>query len=314
MYQSIVVPLDGSMFSEHALPIGAAITRRAGGALHLVRVQTAPLAAEVARGFSKPDARFWEEDRAYLRGVANRLASVTGVSTSIEVLDGPVIDTLRAYAIDQRADLVIMTTHGRGPLSRFWLGSVADQLVPRLPMPVLLVRPQTALSTFTHEPTFHRLLIALDGSPRTEEVLKPATELVRLMNSSLVLLRAVEPPPVYGVGMSGYVMATAEVGVLERLHAEAGNYLEKVADRLRSEGLEVQTRVVNAPYPASAILEEAAALSCDLIALETHGRHGLSRLFLGSVADKVVRGATVSVLLHHALTSHPAPVPAGGPS
>lgn len=307
MYHSIVVPLDGSVFSEHALPVAATVARRAGAALHLVRVNSAPIVAEVARGFSTPDVRFWEEDRAYLTGVAQRLASTAGVSASVDVLDGPVVESLLEYAIGRRADLVIMTTHGRGPFSRFWLGSVADQLVSRLPMPLLLVRPQTALPTLNHEPGFRRQLIALDGSPRAEAILPPAVELGRLMGSSFVLLRAVEWPPVYGVDLTGYALAGTEIEVFRRLHAEALDYLEKTADRLRREGLEVQTRVADRLHPAAAILEEAAALSCDLIALDTHGRHGVPRLFLGSVADKVVRGAPVSVLLHRSLTPRPAP-------
>ena len=78
---------------------------------------------------------------------------------------------------------------------------------------------------------------------------------------------------------------------------EAEDYLERVAERLRARSLQVRTRVVADLHPAAAILREAAVSDVDLVALATHGRRGLSRLFLGSVADKVVRGAAASVLL-----------------
>jgi nucleotide-binding universal stress UspA family protein len=96
--------------------------------------------------------------------------------------------------------------------------------------------------------------------------------------------------PAYGAGV---VDETA----LEGVTAEMRAYLEGVARPLREQGLTVRTRAVAEGRPAAAILAEAEAQPCDLIALATHGRRGLSRLFLGSVADKVVRGAAASVLL-----------------
>ena len=85
----------------------------------------------------------------------------------------------------------------------------------------------------------------------------------------------------------------------EQAQAEqsASQYLAALADRLRSQGMSVTTKVMVAESPAAAILEEAVLPRIDLIALQTHGRHGLSRLMLGSVADKVVRGAAVPVLV-----------------
>src|SRR5262249_43029544 len=92
----------------------------------------------------------------------------------------------------------------------------------------------------------------------------------------------------------------------QQLRRQAHAYLGQVADRLRGRSLRVTTRVAVAEQPATAILQEAENQGADLIALETHGRGGLSRLFLGSVADKVVRGASVPVLVHR-------PAAASGP-
>jgi nucleotide-binding universal stress UspA family protein len=88
----------------------------------------------------------------------------------------------------------------------------------------------------------------------------------------------------------------------DNLRAEAHVYLQRVALSLRARGIATQTSIVASPHPASAILKGAASGEYDLVILETHGRRGLPRLFLGSVTDKVVRGAAVPVLVHRCLS------------
>jgi nucleotide-binding universal stress UspA family protein len=80
---------------------------------------------------------------------------------------------------------------------------------------------------------------------------------------------------------------------------EAQDYLTGVAEKLRAKSMGVRTRVAVEEHPAAAILHEAATCGAELIAIETHGRGGLTRLVLGSVADKVLRGSTIPVLVHH---------------
>src|SRR5438067_676921 len=91
------------------------------------------------------------------------------------------------------ADLVVMTTHGRGPLGRLWLGSVADALVRDLAMPLLLVRPQETAPDFKREPLLKHLLLPLDGSPLAEQMLEPAVALGTLMEADYTLLRVIKP-------------------------------------------------------------------------------------------------------------------------
>jgi nucleotide-binding universal stress UspA family protein len=294
MYRSILVPLDGSTFSEHALPVAARIARRAGAHLQLVRViPSDPLEGLfVSAGECYP----WDEGRTYLRRTADKVEARTGLRPSVRLLAGPVADTLCDYATGRGPDLVVMTTHARRPLPRFWLGSVADELASRLPMPLLLVRPQGEAPDWAGAP-LKNLLIALDGSPWAEAALGHAVELGRLTGASFTLLGAVSPPPVAAFDLPVYGTGLIDEHALERVQGGMHDYLEGAARPLREQGLEVRTRVVTEGRPAAAILAEAEARPCDLIALATHGRRGLSRLFLGSVADKVVRGASASVLL-----------------
>lgn len=115
MIRSLLVPLDGSPFAEQALPLAVALARQAGAAIHLARVHV-PV------------------DLALPEGVV-RLAGETGLAVTAALLEGRVADALEEKAKAASVDLMVLTTHGRGPLGRFWLGSVADTLVRHLPMP-----------------------------------------------------------------------------------------------------------------------------------------------------------------------------------
>jgi nucleotide-binding universal stress UspA family protein len=218
----------------------------------------------------------------------------------------PVADALHEQAVALGADWIVLTTHGRGLLARFWLGSVADQLVRRTTVPIFLVRPRDDAPDLNREQVITNILVPLDGSSLAEQVLEPAASVARAMGAQVTLLRVVQPL-VLGNYDPGELVAVglrpAVLHQLEQIQAElvkaAEGYLDGVAGRLRARGLTVRTAVVASEQPAVAILDEVRARGCDLIALATHGRSGLARMFLGSVADKVIRGATVSVLIHH---------------
>lgn len=297
MYRSLLVPLDGSLPSEQSLPYAASLARRSGAALQLVYVHTPLLLGEGTMYLGTPDVQLWEEERKYLSDVAQRLKKAGVENVSTHLLEGAVAETLQEHALGNSIDLVVMTTHGRGPVSRFWLGSVADQLVHRLPMPLLLIHTREEGSLPAGQPAICKVLLSLDGTPMAEQILPPASELARMMGASFTLLRVVSP----AVSHRAPEKKEADTALADKLRAEAQGYLTRMASSLRDQGIAAQTRIVTHAHPATAILEEAAAGEYDLIALGTHGRVGLPRLFLGSVADKVVRGATVPVLVHRCL-------------
>jgi nucleotide-binding universal stress UspA family protein len=289
MYRSILVPLDGSSFGEHALPFALSLARRAGAQVHLAHVHVEPRPAQA------DDAAGRAAERMYLDGLVQRAEASWDVPITTMLLGGPVADSLHEYAAERQADLIVMTTHGRGALSRFWLGSIADALMRRAAMPVLLVRPQERPLDIVHEPAIKHILVPLDGSPLAEYILPHATALGRLVRAEYTLLQAIEPAFVmYGAEISA---AAVDALATERLRAQAQGYLDRIAERLRAEGLAAQAATM-IDLASTAILTYAQEQAVDLIALETHGRTGLARWLIGGVADKVIRGATVPVLLH----------------
>jgi nucleotide-binding universal stress UspA family protein len=308
MYKSLLVPLDGSLFAEHALPLALGIARRAGASLTLLHVH-APLAMVYSDGpttFDEAlDRQIMEHQQAYLESTARRLRDTCPVTVHSELLEGETAHAIRAAATSKGVDLVVMTTHGRGPLGRLWLGSVADELVRHLPVPLLLLRPGEAPPDYRQEPVLKHVLLPLDGSALAEQMIEPAVALGSLREAQYTLLRVIKPvlPTAYKLqGASLTELADSVLTQIEMiqdsLHREARDYLERLAAPLRKRSLQVQTRIAVEQQPGIAILHEARGLAIDMIALETHGRRGLSRLVLGSVADKVIRGISCPVLVH----------------
>jgi nucleotide-binding universal stress UspA family protein len=302
MFRSVLVPLDGSVYAEQALPMALSLTRHAGCPLRLLRV-VPPLA----------DYFFWapmpgdplevelraahrKEAQLYLEDVVTRLRAGGAGEIHCDVIEEEVgiTESIHADVGKTGSDLVVLTSHGRGTVKRFWLGSIADELVRTLPVPVLLVRPQEPASRVDLHPeiSVKHLLLALDGSSQAEQILEPAVTVAKSMGAAYTLVRALKPA--WSV-LHPTWQGAQKVDEQQRERAQA--YLETVANRLRADGATVQTRIHFAEQPADAILEEAALVGADLIALETRGRSTLSRLLLGSVPDKVVRGSSIPVLL-----------------
>jgi nucleotide-binding universal stress UspA family protein len=306
MIRSILVPLDGSTFGEHALPLAMSMARRLNASLNLIHVHSLLDAtyAELQVFDNTLDQELRNKEREYLHAIQKQVQDRISVPVTIRNVDGEIATVVREQAESLRANWVVMTTHARGPMGRFWLGSVTDELVRTLPISLIAVHPADHTPDLTKEPTIQHILVPLDGTPLAEEILEPALALGRAMNSDYTLLRVVTP--VYPVTLPAEpaIFGSVATDIMERvekmhveLRKEANDYLEKVAGRLRAEGLKVKTRVIVEEQPGVAILD-AAKPPIDMITIETHGRGGLSRLLLGSVADKVIRGSKLPILLH----------------
>jgi nucleotide-binding universal stress UspA family protein len=309
MYHSILVPLDGSTFAEGALPLAVSIARHAAASLELLYVHPPWEAAhpevtlEYQGSLTNVNAEIKTRQRAYLDGVVTKLRRIYPGRIESAVRDGAIAATIQQHATERNIDLVVMTTHGRGALARIWLGSVADELVRHLSGPILLVRPGDSAGALDQGASLKHLLVPLDGSEMAERIIEPAVVLGTLMDAEYTLLRVVKPVMVAaGQAGGGFPSTGALVEAAGKVEAqlvkEAQEYLDRVATRLRAQGLRVQTWVTVNEQPASSILGAAGSRAIDLVAMETHGRRGLARLFLGSVADKVLRGSTLPLLVH----------------
>lgn len=285
MLRSILVPLDGSEFAEHALPLAAGIARKAGTKLHLATV-------------GKP------QGATYLEDVARRLGEAGPVSCCTVVLAGDPVAALAAYVREASIGLVVAESHRRGLLSRMWRHSVAEDLAALLPVPVLLARPGEGKADLASRPELRRVLVPLDGTGLAEEALEPALKLALACGAEIEVVRVFPPTDVLSnlaEGAGAHCQALLdEAEKADRQHErEAQRYLDGVAALLKERGARVLTRVVRDPKAAQAIVRAAEDDHADLIVMESHGRRGLAWLFGGSVADDVVHGDRIPVLVQH---------------
>lgn len=298
MIHRILVPLDGSPFAEAALPYAFHLARRDAAEVQLVTVRERPLPVTRAQGAPVRDPAFDQEQRRearrYLDVLLGRIAASDRARIRTELLEGPVADTLAAHARTAMADLVVMTTHARGGVSRAWLGSVADGLLRRSPVPLLMLRPGEARTPVEDVAGFRRVLLPQDGSAASEQVIGHAINVAGVEGVRYVLLR------VLAAGESPVRAALPRRGETPSSRAQRATVearLDATADTLRSRGLTVDTHVVVDDSPARGILDYAVESGADLVAMTTRSRGGLERLVLGSVADQVLRGAERPLLV-----------------
>lgn len=287
MPKRILVPLDGSAIAERALPYASSIARRAGGELLLVRAALAPLFTTEP---GEDQAEETSEAEAELNAVAERLRT-EGLAVEPHIYyDDPAPTIVRAAELED-ADLIVMSSHGRSGIGRWIYGSVTDQVLRSAKTPVLVI-PASAVVDWANGAAGGRtVLVPLDGSDLAEESLDAAVEMARLLGAGLRLLQ-VAPPPVYA-SPEGFVYV--DVDPNEEI-AVAKAYLDGVADRLRASDLTVETQAVIGD-PGPLIAEEARASGALLVVMATHGRSGIARLVMGSVATGAVQRSPAPVLL-----------------
>ncbi len=298
--RSVLVPLDGSPFAEQALPWAAAIAAAARARLRLTLVHQSPspppLDKATGRLYTRIELSLIKAQRDYLAKVADRVRREHGVQVARATLQGTPAPALARYIQEMDPEIVVMTTHGAGGIRRAWLGSVADQLVRSLETPMLIIRPREADQVPAGIAELQEILVALDGSRRAEAALPPAATLAILLKARLALVREVQPVVPFTDPVRPFPVGFDEE--LTRLsRAEAQDYLDDVSERLNAAGVPASGAAVVGGSAFEAIQDAARAPGTGMIALATRGRGGVSRLVLGSVADKLVRGGELPVLV-----------------
>jgi nucleotide-binding universal stress UspA family protein len=173
-----------------------------------------------------------------------------------------------------------------------WLGSVADALVRLTTLPLLVVHPAQGGHVPADVLSVTHIMVPLDGSNLSATILGPAADLARASGARMTLVHVVSSSAVLGARIFPLLPDD-----LSPAMAKAKEYLEKLADELREDGLQVDVHVEEHEAPGRAIAALADKLGADLIALATHGYGGLKRALLGSVADKVLRSSPLPLLV-----------------
>ncbi len=313
MQQYILVPLDGSALSEAILPHAVAVARATKCALLLLQVLE-PVFEPIFGAIGLPEyveeeqlVEMHEEQFAaihlYLENIASQLRT-DGLEIHTKVIEGNHAATQILWETEHDPFLLMiaMTTHGRRGILHWLFGSVAAEVVQVIPRPLLLLRPQesdrsSSLLNFNAAPYQH-IVVPLDTSAFAEQALDQASELASAMNAILHMISIVPPPHVLPV----HIHKEKESQALMRaaLHQKElerrTHYLKQKAEYFKEQGLRVRTDGVSG-HPAEEILRFSTQHQQTLLVMTTHGRSGLRRILLGSVAIKVIQEAHVPVLL-----------------
>lgn len=290
MSKRILVPLDGSRLAETALPSAETLARLTGGQLRLISV------LEMPPIFAYPEFRSEDRERAeaYLARVSEQAAGRVDGALDTVVREGHVAAEILAEVREWNADLIVMASHGRGGVSRLWLGSIADRCIRHAGRPVLLVPSHPEATGASAAPfAIRRIVVPLDGSRLAEGALEPAAELARASGSPLELLRIVSRAGIPELTTSA-LSTNVHRAIMSEVRASAEKYLDETARTLGERGITVKPRIVEGLRPSHAILDDAGE---DLIVMTTHGLSGLQRALLGSVADQVAHGAKAPVMI-----------------
>jgi nucleotide-binding universal stress UspA family protein len=302
MATQILVPLDGSPLAEQAL--SCAVTLARGLPAELVLFHAVSIPSDIRETLDKASLkadvlkeRLEADADDYLRGMADSLRGA-GLSVRHVVQHGPAAETIVDYAAAIDFLQIVMATHGYTGLKHWTHGSVAERVLQLASAPVLLVRAKEEDSEDSRQLMLcRRILVPLDGSDTAEQVLPTATAVAQALRCEIVLFQV---PIVYVWGWITGEWLMPIQGVLATAEQDARCYVDRVASRLRQHGVNVSTATDTGSVSES-IIQYAEANHIDLIAMCTHGRTGLARWSLGSVADRVLRAGSTPILLVRAM-------------
>lgn len=292
VFSQIVVGVDGSDPSKDAVTYAARLARDHGGRLLLCSaVNWIPIMADASSAGAITDAKaiidglHEEADELLERALA--VAKRLGVEAERFDPEGNPADEILTLAREHHASLIVMGTHGRRGLVRMFVGSTTEAVLRGSTIPVLTLHSVPAHNREA-ERCLQGVLVGIDDSPPSDAALAaayalPADDRRELFVYSVV---EIEAPP---------SLAAAAAYERER-HQEARETIQRAIDSARVRGIEVQGSVLEGD-PAEVIIRAAQEKDVDLIVVGSHGRRGLRRFFLGSVAEHIVRSAAVPTLV-----------------
>jgi nucleotide-binding universal stress UspA family protein len=260
MIKELLVTTDGSLESVMALRVGAAFSQRVGVPLTAVMV-TSP-------GQSDWEDKFWIDDHCKALGIGEH---GTVVVPSLDVA-GSILEVAERVP----GTAICMMSHGRTGIGEALLASESAEVVRRSSSPVLLVGPHAGPPV-----SFETLEVCVDGSPMADRVVSAATEWSSRLGSVPWLVQVVDIDP----------RQSPDEDLVE------GGYLHRAARPMSAAGLDPQWEVLHGGDASRRLVERASELGAGLIVMGTHGRSGLRRVALGSVAAGVVHRAACPVLL-----------------
>lgn len=301
--KKILVPLDGSSTAETIIPYALSLAQDFDSSITLLHV-----AKQRGNEPVNEELLFNQDTHAEIKANAgNYLAEVVGglrkqgAPVKSVVAYGSIAERIASFSQKNRYDLIAMSTRGHSGINQWVYGSVASRVVHSARTPVLLVKPSVEIETPKENARFKKILVPLDGSNLAEGVLPTVKILGTNTGYEVTLVRVVSPISLVSkvremaVAFSHHY-ATALNNVEKHYQESAADYLNAIKWELMIEGLTPEV-MVSEGEPAEQIIALSRNTERPLIVMATHGRTGISRSVMGSVADRVLRSCSNPVLL-----------------
>lgn len=294
LFSRILVGIDGSEPSDKALAFAARLTHEHAGSLVLCHaVNWMPLVAQVeSTGALIDPTPLIDGLREQGESLLVRAAQTTqhfGIQAERFVFEGDPAESILRVAAEQACGLIVMGTHGRTGLGRLLIGSTAEAVLRGSTIPVLTVRPDIKIAAETRR-CFERIVVGIDDSELSDAAMETAFAFPVEDRRHVLLCSVADVTTVFGGSGVYYGAMTQE------LRREAQRIVDSAVASARAQGVTAEGRAVNG-RTGTELLAAAHEQEADLIVVGSHGRRGLRRFFLGSVAENIVRSAPVPVLV-----------------
>jgi nucleotide-binding universal stress UspA family protein len=300
MFDTILVPLDGSQLSECVLPHVVAIAKSFDAEITLLRMLERNQSGASAQLF---DMVNWQinKTRAGLYLEKTKMSfQQSSIHANTAVLEGLVADGITEYAQSKGMKLIVLSSHGQNGLTQWGISSITQKIILSAPTSVLIVRAHQQdfqAGERSTSPIYQRILVPLDGSQRAENVLPLITQLAHFHKSQVHLVHVVKTPEM--ARQMPPVPEDTDLAnrVVARNQEEAGYYLEQIKSRSDLEGLAIQTHLITSNHAAVALHQLGEQEHFDLVTLNAHGYSGNHQWPYGSMVSHFILYGKVPLLI-----------------
>jgi len=293
-FKKILVPTDFSEFSQYALKYACAFAKGSGGMIECVHVVDTTFmdvggvyapAASAQKSLNTIRAQAQKELDHFVRK-----EHLLGIEVKPHMREGIAADEIVKLTEEAKADLVIISSHGRSGLDRLVFGSVCDRVLRLSKVPVLIVKhPEHEALAKDGSLSLKRILCPIDFSAFSRSALPAATELAKQFGATIVLAHIAD-------ARFDYPEWNAQIALNNTQHLveAAQENLARVAKDLSGVKSEIH---VSVGVPHHSLVGLTSNGKVDLVIMPTHGRKGIAHALLGSVTERVAHGANCPVLV-----------------
>lgn len=296
MFDTILVPLDGSQLADCVLPHVDAIARSFNAEITLLRMLENNQASTSTQLF---DLVNWQINKTkatlYLEKIKTHFQEMS-IRARVVVHEGLVADGIAEYAENHAMKLIVLSSHGRNGLTQWGISSITQKIILSTHTSLLIVRARQH-EVHTSAPTYQRILVPLDGSQRAENVLPIVTQLAHFHKSHIHLVQVVQKPEMARQMPPTHEDIELSNHIITRNQEEAGRYLEQVKSRSYLQGITVQTHLITSDNAAVSLHQLVEQEHIELVMLSAHGYSGNRQWPYGSLVNNFIMYGNTSLLV-----------------